>query len=63
MKKGAQKAMCRKSTEENNNWYKSMKANKADLKEIKEKAEDWLTELKICSNGMFRLAKTLKIDN
>ena len=30
---------------------------------MKEKAEEWLTDLKICSNGMFRFLSGIKIDS
>ena len=37
--------------------------NKAVLKAMREKAEEALTELQNCHNGMFRLVKALKIDS
>ena len=64
-KKDAHKAMCRNSTEKNMKWYKSMKnkARKAVSKEMSEKAEEELTELRKCPNGMFSLVKGLKTDS
>ena len=53
-KKEAHKAMCQNSTEENKR-YKGMK-NKAN-KSVREKAEEVLTELQDCPNGMIRLVK------
>ena len=59
IKKDAQKAMCLNSTEENKSRYESMKnkAKKAVSKALREKAEEVLTELQHCPNGMFRLVK------
>ena len=58
-KRNAHKGMCSNSTE-NKNRHKSMK-NKAVSKEMREKAEKWLTELNKCPNGMLRLVKGLKM--
>ena len=63
-KKEAHQTMCQSSTEENNMRYNSMKikANKAVLKAMREKAEEVLTELQNCPNRMFRLVIWLKTD-
>ena len=55
-KKNAQKAMCQNSTEENKK-YESMenKVKKASSKAMKMKAEEELTELRNCPNGMLRV--------
>ena len=60
--KDAHKAMCQNSTEENKRRHKSLKnkAKKAVSKAMREKAEEALTELEYCPNGMFRLVKRLK---
>ena len=42
--------------------YKSMK-KKAVSKAMRVKAEEVLTKLKICPNGIFRLVEGLKIDS
>ena len=62
-KKEAHKAMCQCSTEEDK-MHKSMKnkANKAASKAMKAKAEEALTELQNCPNGMHRPVKGLKTD-
>ena len=39
------------------------KARKAVSKAMREKAEEALTELRNCQNGMFRLVKGLKTDS
>ena len=39
------------------------KTNKAVSKEMREKAEEALTELQYCPYGMFRLVKGLKTDS
>ena len=64
-KKVAHKAMCQNSTGENKRRYKSMKnkANKTVLKSMREKAEDALTDLKNCPDGMLRPVKALKTDS
>ena len=64
-KKDAHKAMCQNSTEENKRRYKTMKrkAKKAASKTLREKAEEALTELKNCPNGMFTPIKRLKTDS
>ena len=58
-RKEAHKAMCHNSSDENNGRYESMKneAKKAVLKAMREKAEEALTELQNCPNGMFRLVR------
>ena len=61
-KKDAYKAMCQHNTEENKRRHKSMK-NKAVSKAMREKAEEVLTDLQNCSNGMFRPVKGLKTDS
>ena len=52
-KKGAYKAMCQNSTEENKRRYKSMKnkAKKAVSKAMREMADEALTELKHAQVG------------
>ena len=57
-KKEAHKAMCQNSTYENKRRHKNTKnkANKAVSQAMRGKAEEALTELKNCPNGMFRLA-------
>ena len=57
-KKEAHMAMSQNSTEENKRRYRSMK-NKAVLKAMREMAEEALTELLNCPNGMFRLVNGL----
>ena len=59
-KKEAHKEMRQNSTEENKrNKCMKNKANKAGSKEMREKAEEALTESQNCQNGMPRLAKGL----
>ena len=62
--KDAHRAMCRNSSEENKNKYKSIKskAKKVVLKAMREKAEEGLTELKNYQNVMSKLVIGLKID-
>ena len=57
--------MWQNSTEENKRRYKSMKnkAKKIVTKAMREKAEEALTELQNCQNGMIRLGKWLKADS
>ena len=64
-KKDTYKAMCQNNTEENMRRCKSMKnkAKKAVSKAMREKAEEALTEIKHCSNRMFRVIKGLKTDS
>ena len=59
----AHKAKCMNSNDENKNRYESMKnkAKKVISKPMREKAEEVITELKNCQNGM--LVKGLMIDN
>ena len=56
--------MCLYSTGENKRTYKSMKnkARKAVSRAVREEAEEALTELQNCPNGMFRLVKGLRTD-
>ena len=63
--KEAHKALCQNSTEENKRRYKSMKykANKAVSKAMRKKAEEVLTELQDCPNGMIWLVTELKTDS
>ena len=63
--KESHKVMCQNSTEENKRRYKNRKnkANKAVSKALIEKAEEALTELQHCPNGMFRLVKGLESDS
>ena len=58
------KAVCRHSTEENKSKYESIKNKslKANSKAMKEMAEETITELKNCTNWMFRLVKLLNTD-
>ena len=64
-RKKAHKAMHWNSTDENKWKHRSMKnkANKAVSKVMREKAEETLTELQNCPNGMLRLVKGLKTDS
>ena len=55
-KKEACKAICQNSTEEKNRSYESM-MNKAISKTMREKAEEAMTKLQNCPNGMFSLVK------
>ena len=61
-KKEAHKTMCQNNTEKNKRRYEGMR-NKAVSKAMREKAEEELTELQNCSNGMFRPVKRLKTDS
>ena len=63
--KEVHEAMCQNSTVENKRWYECMKnkANEAVCKTMREKAEEALTELQNCPNGMLRLVKGLKTDS
>ena len=58
-------AMCQNSTEENKRRCKNMKNNTKKIvsKAMRKKAEEELTALKNCPNGMLRLVKGLKIDS
>ena len=60
-KNEALNAICQCSTEENKRRYKSTKnkANNAVSKAMGDKAEEALTELLNCQNGMFGLLKGL----
>ena len=64
-KKDAHKARCQSRTEENKRRGKSIKnkAKKAVSKAMREKAEEALTELQNCSNGMLRPVKGRKHDS
>ena len=57
-RKDAHKGMCQNSTEDNKRRYESMKnkASKTVSQAMREKAEESLTELTNCQNGMLRLA-------
>ena len=59
------KAMGQNSAEENKRRHKSMKnkAKKVVSKAMRGKAEQALTDLKNCPNGMFRLVRGLKTDS
>ena len=54
--------MCQNNTEENKRRHKSRK-NKAVSKAMRGKAEEVLTELQNCPNGMFSLLRRLKTDS
>ena len=56
-KKTSYKAMCQNCAEENKRRHDSMKnkATKSVSKAKREKAEEAITELQNCTNGMFRL--------
>ena len=64
-KEDAHKAMCQNSTEENKRRYKSMKnkTKKAVSQAMREKAEEVLSELQYCPDGMFRLINVFKTDS
>ena len=63
-KKDAHTQMCMNSTERNKNMYENKKneAKKPVSIAVKREAEEVLTELKKCPNGMFMLGKGLKIE-
>ena len=63
--KDAHQTICRNSNEENKSWHKGMrnKVKKVDLKVMREKAEEALTELKDCPCGMIRQVRVLKIES
>ena len=64
-RKKAHKAVCWNNTEENKRRHESVKnkINKTVSKAIREKAEEALTELQNCPNGMSRLVRGLKTDS
>ena len=64
-KKDAHKGMCMNGTEENKRRYKSMrnKVKKAVCEEMRDKADEALTELQNYPNGMFRLVRGLMTDS
>ena len=64
-KKDAHRVMRRNNTDKCTNRLKSMKntEEKAVSKAMREKAEEMLTELKNCKNGMIRLVRESKIDS
>ena len=61
-KEEAHEAMCQNSFEENKRRYEGMK-KKEVYKAMREKAEEALTELQNCPNGMFRLVRGLKTNS
>ena len=63
--KAADKTMCRSSTEENKNRYKSMKneAENSFLKATSEKADQPHAGFKNCPNVLFKLVSGLRIDS